>query len=245
MAIVRDIIRDALTEIGALGIDEPMSAPAAQLGLLRLQNQLDAWAADRLTIFNFTRVLFTLTSGTSTITIGPTGDVVTVGPRPNSISGINYVIPGTSPAVETPMGPMDDDSYMNNTIKGLSSSLPTQWWYNEDVPDGGLIFWPVVTQNVQLAIYYPATVGIPADLDTVLIGPQGYQESFLYQLALRLCTPYSRPVPALLPQMAAEAYARIKRGNTQPGLLGTDQALHPTYGGAYNILNDTSGAPSR
>jgi hypothetical protein len=48
------------------------------------------------------------------------------------------------------------------------------------------------------------------------------------------------PVPPLLPGLAAEAYAKIKRANMQPGLLGVDAALVPTSGGAYNILNDTN-----
>lgn len=236
MALVRAIIQDALTEIGAYSQGESIQAKDAQLGLLRFQNQIDAWAADELTLFITPRVTFTLTSGTSSLTIGDGGDIDVV--RPTFIQGINYIVPGSDPPVETPMGEMDYDGYMALSIKTLSSSLPTQFYFSNGSPLADLIFWPVVNQDVDCALYYPHGVGVPATLGADVRGPAGYQEAFMYQLALRLCNPFGRPVPRLLKEMADEAYARIKRPNTAPGLLGVDQALVPTFGGAYNVLND-------
>jgi hypothetical protein len=37
-----------------------------------------------------------------------------------------------------------------------------------------------------------------------------------------------------------ESFARIKRPNTQPGLMGVDAALMPMSGGAYNIYSDSN-----
>jgi hypothetical protein len=226
-----------------LGVNEAMGAPYLDLVLLRFQNLLDSWQAERLTLFNFTRVTSTLPSGTSTRTIGPTGQIVTTA-NPVFITAINYVVPGTSPAVETPMGQMDEDAYANLPIKDLSSSLPTEWFFNRGATTGTLTFWPVVDQAVEIAIYVNFGVGVPATINDTVVGPPGYPEAFMYQLALRLCTPFGRPMPPNLPQMAAEALRRIKRPNTSPGLLGVDPALVPISGGAYNILNDQTSAPS-
>jgi len=245
MALARIIIQDALTEIGVYSTGEAMSAADAHLGLLRFQNLIDAWAADRLTLYITPRVAFTIPSGTSEMTIGEDlpVDIETV--RPTFLQGLNWIVPGSSPEVEVPMGQMDYDQYMALSIKELPSSLPTQFFFSNGFPNATLFFWPQVTQDVDCALYYPHGVGSPATLFSDVIGPAGYQEAFMYQLAIRLCNPFGRTMPPSLPQMAAEAYARMKRPNTQPGLLGVDAALVPTFGGAYNVLTDSYTGSSR
>lgn len=226
-------------EIGALAQGETAPAADLQLGLRRFQTQLDAWQADSLTLAVQKRVTFTLTSGTSTVTIGPAGGTVTA-VRPVYMDGINYVIPGSSPEVEVSIGPMDRDQYMALSIKELQSQLPLASFYQTSVDTvlGSLFFWPQVTQNVEIVLYYPSGVGVPATVDDVLLGPPGYQEAYLYQLAIRLCTPFARQIPPELKQRAEEAWAVMKRPNTQPGQMGIDAALIPAIGGAYNVYSD-------
>jgi hypothetical protein len=238
MALVRVIIQDALTEIGAYQTGESVTAADAAVGLQRFQMQIDAWAADELTLFLTPRVAFTIPGGTNTLTIGEdvAADINVV--RPTFIQGINYINPGSSPEVEVPMGRMDYDQYMAQSIKELESTLPQQFFFNNGVPLGELFFWPTPTADVDCALYYPHGVGIPATLFTDVLGPAGYQEAFMYQLALRLCRPFGKPITPDLLEMANSAYARMKRPNTQPGLLGVDQALVPSGGGAYNVLSD-------
>jgi hypothetical protein len=241
-SVVRDLVTDALTEIGAVSPGESVEASWAQIALQRFQNQIDAWAADRLTLSVQLRTLFTLTSGVSTVTLGPAGADVTMG-RPVWINTLNYIIPGSSPAIEVLMAPMDDDSYAGQTIKGLQSALPTQYFYQTaiDTVLGSLFIWPQVTQNIQLALYSPQAVGVPATLDDAIEGPPGYREAFLYQLAMRLCTPFGRQVPPLLPELATQALATMKRPNVDPGLLGVDPALRPAGGNTYNVYSDNAG----
>ena len=241
MPTARAIVTDALTEIGAYATGETVSAGDAALALGRLQHLLDAWAADELTLAVLAKIPYTLPSGAATATIGPTGADITA-PRPVWVEGVNYVDPGSTPEVEVALAPQDRDSFMLNSIKGLSSSLPQQYFYQTSLTTalGTFTFWPVVDQDVDLYIYAPQASAQPTDLNTVLIGPPGYQEALLYQLALRLCQPFGRPIPPGLPDMAAGSFARMKRPNTQPGLLGVDAALVPTPGGAYNVISDTS-----
>ncbi len=244
MAIVRAICTDALMEIGAIGQGDTMGANDGALALLRFQNQMDAWAADRLTLSLLTRQLYTIPSGDSFATIGPSGADITA-QRPMFVNQVNYIIPGTNPGVETLMAAMNEDQYAAVSIKSLSSSLPQEYFYQtlQDSILGQFFFWPQVSQNVEIAIYFPQAVTVPASLDTVVRGPSGYQEAFMYQLALRLCTPFGRPVPALLPEMAARAYRTMTRPNVSPGLLGIDPAVVPVTSGGYNVLSDNSSSP--
>ncbi len=245
MATALAIITDAMVEIGAYTPGETLSAVHEQLGLLRFQNQLNAWQADALALNLQDRTQFTLLSGVSSFTIGPGGDLNTA--RPVYIEGVNYEVPGSTPITEVPMAPMDDDQFMALSQKGLTSWLPQQFYYNATftvaAPWGTMFVWPTVTQNVVLDLYLPRGIDVPAALTTQVGGPQGYAEGFMYQLALRLCGPMARPIPDGLPQMAAAAYARMRRPNVDPGIMGVDAALMPTTGGAFNILTGQTSGP--
>lgn len=237
MATALSIITDALVEIGAYSPGATPSAAHQALGLLRFQNQLNAWQADALTLNLQTPNAFTLTSGTSEFTIGPTGDLAVT--RPVFVEGVNYLIPGTTPDTEVPLAPMDNDQFLALSQKTLASSLPQMFHLNATMPNATMFIWPQVMQNVVLAIYLYAGIDVPAALNSSVTGPQGYQEAFMYQLALRLCGPMSRPMPDGLPEMATAAFARMKRPNVDPGIMGMDQALTPTYSSAFNILTGT------
>src|ERR1035437_1568721 len=119
MSTVYSIIADALMEIGVLAPGETMSASDAALGLLRFQHQIDSWAADRLTLSVQSRTTFPLLSGSTVVTIGASGADVTMD-RPMWINTLAYLIPGTSPGVEVPIGLMDEDAYAAISIKSLS-----------------------------------------------------------------------------------------------------------------------------
>lgn len=241
MPTVLSLGSQALIEIGVLEAGDSLSPQQGSMVLPRVQGMLDAWAADRLTLSVQQVTSFVLTSGTSTVTLGPGGVVPMV--RPMYIDHVNYVIPGAVPAIEVPMGALDFDSYATLRIKALPSALPLWYYYQTDIATvfGNLFIYPQVTQNVTLKIYSPQAVGIPLALTDNLIGPAGYAEGFLYSLALRLCGPFGVTPPPLLTGLADRAMAALKRPNVAPGVLGVDPALAGHVGGAYNILADTGG----
>lgn len=239
MALARTIIQDALTEIGAYSTGEGISAADSAVALRRFQMMVDAWNADELALAVNRQETFTLTGGTSTVTIGETLPVDVEAPRPTYFTAVNWIVPGSSPAVEAPIGPMDDDQYAQLSIKNLQSApAPQLYYFNATTPNGELFFWPTPSSSVSIVLYYPQPMTSPVSLTTDMIGPAGYQEAFMYQLAMRLVTPFGRQMPPALPEMASAAYARMKRPNTQPGLLGVDAALTPSAGG-YNIITNS------
>jgi len=234
VSTAREIIIDALTEIGAIAQGETPDDGVMQLGLGRLQKLIDAWGAEFGTIAVQDRNTFVLTSGTSEFTIGPTGDLVTA--RPVWIQAVNYVVPGGTSTVEVPMGPMDKDQYAALSIKNLSSGLPQLYYYNATNTNGTMDIWPVVSQNVTLVLYLPRAVDQPVTAGSTVIGPPGYAEAFLYQLAVRLCNPMGRQLTQELRDLSRAAFLRMQRPNADPGILGVDAALTPSSGSAFNIL---------
>ncbi len=242
MALVRVIAANALIEIGVLQPDETPTPSQAAICLAWIQRMIDAWAANRLTLARQLRTTFTMPSGDTEILIG-TGLAVPI-PVPIAINTINYVIPGSSPEVEVPIGQMDEDAYAALSIKALSSALPLQSFYQMNISgvSGTLSLWPEVSQNVTIAIYTPQGIGVPTSLNTDLVGPQGYQDAFHYQLAKRLVTPFGMAMPEALPTLASEAWTTMTRPNITPGVLGIDAALVPSSGAGYNVLSDTTNA---
>lgn len=249
MPTVRAICQDALAEIGVLGEAETMSAGQGALALLRLQNQLDSWAADRLTLSRQLRTTFTLANGATTVTLGPAPSDVVMD-RPMFLNHVTYIIPGSSPSVESPGGVaiLNDDQYAAITVKGLSTTLPQWCFYQVDL-DGvrGTLTFPLAAQSLAMVLYSPEAVGVPASLNTVLTGPSGYAEAFMYQLALRLLSPCgvkAQDVPLLVGPdgFASKSFATLKRPNVMPGLLGVDPAIvrYP-LGGSYNVLTNSGG----
>ena len=241
MPTTRAILTDALLEIGIGAEGEVVGPESMQIALRYFQRQLNAWQADTLSLAVSNRVTYTLPSGTASSTIGPTGNIVTQ--RPVFVNQINYLVPGSTPPVEVPMGPMNDQQFQNLSIKSLSSSLPTEYYYQTSMTgeNGTITWWPVVTQNVDLALYLQAGVTEPTTLDTVITVPPAYTDAFHYDLAYRLCGPFARPMPEQLPGLRTQALMTMKRPNLDPGLLSVDPALVPGIsGGAYNVLSDTS-----
>lgn len=250
MPSVRTICADALIEIGVYESASEMSAAHAERAKGYFQRQLDAWQADRLTLSLQGQTAITWPSATSTQTIGPVGADVTL-QRPVWINSMTYVIPGTSPPVETIMGPMNEDQYAQLTIKQLQSGLPQQYFYQVNVDGvlGTLFIWPQPVPSLTLQLYVPKAIDVPATLDDIVTGPPGYAEAFHYELAIRLLTPFGVPassVPLLVGPtgLAARAFRNMKRPNVDPGLLGVDPALVSQTPGGYNVLSDQTSAPS-
>lgn len=244
MSLVRDLVTDALMEIGVIAPGETLSNDLGALGLLRFQQQMDSWQADRLTLAFQNRVTFTLVSGTSSVTIGPGGSVTTTPATttaPRWLDTVTYVNPAaTGAAQEVKIGQMDRDTYARLTIKQLPSALPLQCFYQMDMTDalGTLFLWPQVTQNVTIVLYSPLGAGVPVTLDDVVIGPPSYAEAYMRELALRLCPPTGTAIPDGLPQLASAAKMRMSRPNVIPATMGVDPAVTTITGAGYNILSD-------
>jgi hypothetical protein len=236
------ICTDALGEIGVLGEGEAMSAPQGALALRTAQRLLDGWAADRLTLSRQLRTTFPLTSVSNVITLGPTpSDVVMVAPM--FLNDAMFIVPGTSPAVESPIAILNDAQYAAKQPKAMSMALPSWVYYQVDLLGGvGTLTFPPAQQSVTIAIYTPEAVGVPASLNTVLTGPSGYAAAFHYQLALWLCGPFGVNVAEqcpLLPQLVKDVTKTMKQPNVQPGILGVDPAVTAfTRGGGYNVSTD-------
>jgi hypothetical protein len=180
---VRDLISEALEELGVVQQGDTLSDNDADLGLRRYNRLLDGWNAQRQAVYADVFSTFTLTPALAPHTIGPTGTFV-VTQRPVSIpdGGAGLVLNSSTPNVRTPIVVRDAAWWASQPVKSLTSSYPTDLYYEPAWPNGSLYFWPVPTTAYQVELWL-RTVLAQVDLDTVFTMPPGYYRAHVLTLA--------------------------------------------------------------
>lgn len=237
------IITSALDTIGAYGVGESLTAEDADASLRRLNAFVSSIAIQPLTIPVIRREVFDVVANTSTYTIGDGADFDTS--RPSLIQAAALLLNTSSPAIEIPLGLLTDQGYQSITMKTQTNTLFTNLYYNATFTTSGwgtIFLWPVpTTADNDLVIYRPEQLTEFADLTTQYQIPNGYEEMFVYNLAVRLCAPFGRPLNDDVRMLAKSSLANIKRQNTKMSDLVNDAAWaigsHGRWG--YNIQTDT------
>jgi hypothetical protein len=216
-----DLIRRAMLLITAIAAGETPTAEEAQDGLERLNELIDAWGADDLTIPGIVRTPQALVSGTQTYTIGPTGTLVQ--PRPTTEPTFTLV---GSDGFEYPLDPLTRGRWMGLQLRTQTSPWPYAFHYEASFPNATLSLYPVPTDSgLQLAIYSPeALTQFPA-LNTRIILPPGYARALRYNLAMELAPEYGKAIPPRVEIVAAESLGAIKVKNVTVNELSLDVAL--------------------
>lgn len=212
MAVVLDVITDALRELGVLAAGEVATADDANGGLLALNRLVDQWAAEELQIYQTTRTTWSIVSGTASYTLGTGGNINVA--RPVFIDHINFQNTGSSPTIEYQMSPLTDDAYSRIPIKTITAPFPTCYYYNPTYPTGTVTLWPVPTSStLQGVLYAPQAVAEFTALTTAIALPPGYRRMLVKNLALELSPSYERPASRELSEQARESKSIVKRSN--------------------------------
>jgi hypothetical protein len=212
MAVVLDIITDALSDLGVLAAGESATAADADAGLRALNRLVDQWAAERLAIYSVVRTTWTIAASTQTYLVG-TGQAVSVA-RPVFLDQVRFQDTSTSPATEYPLDMLTDDAWANVTQKTITNPMPTSWHYKASYPYGTLTLWPVPTlATLQGVLYAPQAVAEFSGLSTAIALPPGYRRMLVKNLALDLAPSYGRQVNQALAFAAQDSLATVKRAN--------------------------------
>lgn len=246
-----DFITDALIEIGAYAPGDIISASVLDVCQRRLNYLIDEWAGLRRFAYNVGFNLYTITPNVQPILIGPgltapNWATVNNATRPTRIEGANLVLNSSNPSTDLIINVRDDAWWLNNQVKSISSTIPTDLYYSPDFPNGSIYLWPVpsVAYQVRLEVWVvvsqvdPDTMGV-----TQVVIPQGYTQAMLLTFAERICRPLSKATPASLPEDARRARAAVQSNNiSSPRIASAD------YGTGLGVrrsgFNYISGMPS-
>lgn len=230
-----DICRHAAQKLGVYGAGESLTAEDAADLLANLNSLLDSWNANRDAVYADLFLTFPLTASLSPHTIGPTGTFV-VAQRPVSIEGAGIVIAGTSPtAVTSPINLRDAAWWDDVRMDALSTSLPTDLYYDPTWPNGSLYFWPVPTM-IRDVTFWTRTVLAQLLLTSTFSLPPGYEKALTLTLAEDSADLFGVAIPPQMPAQAAQARATIFSNNRRTPRLETRDAGLPGGRGTYSYL---------
>lgn len=232
-----DLIRRALVLANVSAPIESPDAVMAKDGLQTLNEMIDDWATQKLTIPVVRRHTFPLVALQAAYSIGESGtpdfDMV----RPEWIN--NYGVIPLGDTAEIPLHVYTRDEYAEEQLKTTQATFPIKVLYEPTYPNGTLTYWPVPTTAATVTFYIPTLLTEFADLITDYDLPRGYAKALRYCLAREFCIEYGRPIEAGIEEGATTALGNVKRKNIQEDDLAVDAALI----GRSSLFNYYTGEP--
>ena len=240
----RSLIASSLRLIGAIAQGETASDADESAGFDALNQLIDGWATQQLTVLTIGRHVFTPTANVSTYSIGPTGATFLDGysARPTEVVNAGLVLNVTSPAIEVPLYMMTDAEYAAVGIKALTSTYPTEGYYNPTMPNGTLFLWPTPTTAANtIALYTPDVLSQFPDRTTPVALAPMYARALRYNLGQELCPEFGRTLDPVVQALAVSSFASLKAANVKLAYLSIDEMWldnRAAYS-RYNVITNT------
>ena len=221
----RELLTNALLEIGAIAGTETPSDPDAVFALGKLNRLLNRWNATRRAVYAQQFVTFTLTPALAPHTIGPTGTFV-VTQRPVSIESASLIFTTSTPNGQRPIHIRDAQWWAGLRVPDLSTSMPTDLYYEPSWPNGSLFFWPVPSAASDVVLEYRIVLAALALTDTFTM-PPGYEDAVTLSLAesLLLAFPNADLAPAIVAQASQARADAFGNNSPTPRLATADYGL--------------------
>jgi hypothetical protein len=243
---VQDLIL-ATAKLAKIVSKSELLAPDEEADIfLRLKSMLDAWQIERLTIFQVVNTVINCVSGQQSYTIGPGGNINIA--RPVWIQDASVIsLANPLQPVELPVRILTDDEWASVTVKNVPSGLFWYLYYDYGLtaPNGtGTIkLWPIPNiGNLQLSLYIPTPLSAFVTLFDTILFPPGWEEAVRYNLCVRICPEFGKPIDPVVAKIAVDSFALIQRANKRLQDLEVDSALvGVTNRGVFNWLSGQPG----
>lgn len=210
-----DQINRALRLIGVLAESETPSAATSQDALLAMNQMIDSWNTERLSVFATQDQVFNWPSGEIRRTLGPTGDFV--GNRPVLLDDATYyrAPSGVSYGIKF----INQDQYNGIAVKTATSTFPQVIFVNETFPNVEMFIYPKPTQTLEWHFISVQELTQPAALTTELHFPPGYMRAFTYNLAMELAPEFGVEPSPQVQRIAMTSKRNLKRINNPNDIM--------------------------
>ena len=217
-----DLIASAFRKIGVLEAGETMAAGDGSTGLQALNDVIETWNIEGLSLVGGLPVTFNTVAAQNTYTLGSGGNWN--GQRPTEISSAYCSVNG----VDFPIGIWTLEEWMGVPVKTLQQAIIERLVYENAYPLGQVILYPTPSSVVTVTLNYEAEIAQVASLNTVLTLAPGYARALQYAVGQELQPEYGGS--------DVTAYARatkaiLKRANRKSPIASFDPTL--TGGGVF------------
>ena len=227
-----DIINGSLRLLGVLAEGEPPSAETSADALLAMNQMIESWNTERLSIFSTQDQVFSWPATVISRTIGPTGDFV--GNRPVLVDDATY-FKDPSTGVSYGIKIINQQQYDGIALKTVRSTYPQVMWINMTYPDIEVYIYPVPTRILEFHFISVEELSQPTNLATVLAFPPGYLRAFRYNLACELAPEFGVEPSRQVQRIAMTSKRNLKRINNPDDLMSIPYSIVGTRQ-RYNIF---------
>jgi hypothetical protein len=216
-----DQINRSLRLLGVLAEGETSSASVSQDALMALNQMIDSWNTERLSVFSTQDQVFTWPSSIISRTLGPTGNFV--GNRPVLLDDSTYfkAPSGVSYGIKF----INQQQYNGIAVKNVTSTFPQVMWVNMTFPDIEMYVYPRPTQDLEWHFVSVEELDNPATLSTVLYYPPGYLRAFTYNLAMEFAPEFGVEPSPQVQRIAMTSKRDLKRINNPDDVMALPYAL--------------------
>ena len=231
-----DQINRALRLLGVLAEGETPSAAVSQDALTALNQMIESWNTERLSVFSTQDQVFTWPAGSISRTLGPSGNFV--GNRPVMLDDATYFRDaGTN--VSYGIKIINQQQYDGIAVKTVTSTYPQVIWVNMTYPDIEMYVYPVPIRDLEWHFISVDELSQPATLATALTFPPGYLRAFVYNLAMEMAPEFGVEPSPQVRRIAMTAKRNLKRINNPDDLMSMPYSIIATrkrfnvYAGNY------------
>ena len=217
-----DQINRALRLLGVLAEGETSSAEVSQDSLTALDQMIDSWNTERLSVFSTQDQMFTWPAGQINRTLGPTGNFV--GNRPVLLDDATYYRDaGTN--VSYGIKFINQQQYDGIAVKTVTSTYPQVIFVNMTYPDVDMYIYPKPTRDLEWHFISVEELTTPATLATNILFPPGYLRAFVFNLAMEIAPEFGVEPSPQVRRIAMTSKCNIKRINNPDDVMSMPYAI--------------------
>ena len=216
-----DQINRALRLLGILAEAETPSAAMSQDALMAMQQMIESWNTERLSVFSTQDQVFTWPASLISRTLGPTGDFV--GNRPILVDDATYFKAPSGVSYGIKM--INQQQYNGIAVKTVTSTFPQVMWVNMTYPNIEMYVYPRPTQDLEWHIVSVEELTSPVTLATALHFPPGYLRAFTYNLAMEFAPEFGVEPSPQVQRIAMTSKRDLKRINNPDDVMALPYAL--------------------
>ena len=223
-------INRALRLLGVLAEGETPSAATAQDSLMALNQMIDSWSTERLSVFSTIDQIINWPVGSINETLGPTGSLVRLNGtavRPVLVDDSTYFKdPGTGVSYGIKL--INQQQYNGIAVKTVTSTFPQVMFVNMTYPDVDLFIYPRPTRLLEWHFISVEQLTQPATLSTDILFPPGYLRAFTYNLACEIAPEFGVEPSPQVKRIAMYSKRNLKRINNPDDVMSMPYAIVAT-----------------
>lgn len=216
-----DQINRALRLLGILSEGETASAATSQDALVALNQMIDSWNTERLSVFCTQDQVFNWPVGQIKQTLGPSGDFV--GNRPIQLDDSTYF--RTPDGMSYGIKIINQDQYNGIAVKTSTSTFSQVIFINNTFPNVEMYIYPRPTQLLEWHFISVQELTQPATLSTDLFFPPGYMRAFAYNLAMEIAPEFGVEPSPQVSRIAMTSKRNLKRINNPYDVMSLPYAV--------------------